>query len=90
MHLPDLPSPPRANPSCGAAGDGKCVVCDSYVRPCTLVRICDECNYGSFEVSRATDSSTITAAAAAVVVGFIHRRVVSHVHTQLHNSLAVF
>ncbi|CAN0004575.1 unnamed protein product, partial [Ectocarpus sp. 8 AP-2014] len=30
-------------------GDGKCVVCDSYVRPCTLVRICDECNYGSFE-----------------------------------------
>ncbi|CAM9137970.1 unnamed protein product [Ectocarpus sp. 6 AP-2014] len=31
------------------SGDGKCVVCDSYVRPCTLVRICDECNYGSFE-----------------------------------------
>ena len=30
------------------AGDGKCVVCDSLVRPCTLVRICDECNYGSF------------------------------------------
>ncbi|KAK9844284.1 hypothetical protein WJX74_000425 [Apatococcus lobatus] len=28
--------------------DGKCVVCDSYVRPCTLVRICDECNYGSY------------------------------------------
>ncbi len=24
--------------------DGKCVICDSYVRPCTLVRICDECN----------------------------------------------
>lgn len=30
------------------AGDGKCVVCDSYVRPCSLVRICDECNYGSY------------------------------------------
>jgi PHD finger-like domain-containing protein 5A len=30
-------------------GDGKCVICDSYVRPCTLVRICDECNYGSYE-----------------------------------------
>ena len=30
------------------AGDGKCVVCDSYVRPATLVRICDECNYGSY------------------------------------------
>ena len=31
-----------------AAGDGKCVICDSYVRPATLVRICDECNYGSY------------------------------------------
>src|SRR6185503_19496430 len=29
--------------------DGKCVVCDSYVRPATLVRICDECNYGSYQ-----------------------------------------
>ncbi|KAI3873714.1 hypothetical protein MKX03_029444 [Papaver bracteatum] len=29
--------------------DGKCVICDSYVRPCTLVRACDECNYGSFQ-----------------------------------------
>lgn len=29
-------------------GDGKCVICDSYVRPATLVRICDECNYGSY------------------------------------------
>jgi hypothetical protein len=28
--------------------DGKCVVCDSYVRPTTVVRICDECNYGSY------------------------------------------
>lgn len=24
------------------------MVCDSYVRPATLVRICDECNYGSY------------------------------------------
>ena len=30
--------------------DGRCVICDSYVRPCTLVRICDECNFGSFQV----------------------------------------
>jgi len=30
-------------------GDGKCVICDSFVRPATLVHICDECNYGSFE-----------------------------------------
>ncbi|KAK4028087.1 hypothetical protein OUZ56_017265 [Daphnia magna] len=29
--------------------DGKCVICDSYVKPCTLVRICDECNYGSYQ-----------------------------------------
>lgn len=29
------------------SGDGKCVICDSYVRPATLVRVCDECNYGS-------------------------------------------
>src|SRR4051812_43316066 len=28
--------------------DGRCVICDSYVRPCTLVRICEECNYGSY------------------------------------------
>ena len=29
--------------------DGKCVICDSYVRPHVFVHICDECNYGSFE-----------------------------------------
>ena len=29
--------------------DGKCVICDSYVRPMTLVRVCDECNYGTYE-----------------------------------------
>lgn len=28
--------------------DGKCVVCDSFVNPHTLVHVCDECNYGSF------------------------------------------
>ena len=28
-------------------GDGRCVVCDSFVRPATLVRVCDECNYGT-------------------------------------------
>ena len=41
--------PRAAADSCGArAGDGKCVICDSYVRPATLVRVCDECNYGSY------------------------------------------
>ena len=30
-------------------GDGKCVICDSFVNLQTLVHICDECNYGSFE-----------------------------------------
>ncbi|MBA0817212.1 hypothetical protein Gohar_001795, partial [Gossypium harknessii] len=29
--------------------EGKCVICDSLVHPSTLVRICDECNYGSFQ-----------------------------------------
>lgn len=28
--------------------DGKCPICDSYVRPHTQVRICDQCNYGSY------------------------------------------
>lgn len=26
--------------------DGRCVTCDSYVKPTVLVRICDECNFG--------------------------------------------
>lgn len=39
-------------------GDGKCVICDSYVRPHVLVHVCDECNYGSFEViCRASEDS---------------------------------
>ena len=29
--------------------DGRCVICDSYVRPNALVRVCDECNFGSNE-----------------------------------------
>jgi PHD finger-like domain-containing protein 5A len=28
--------------------DGKCVICDSFVNPDVVVRICDECNYGTF------------------------------------------
>jgi hypothetical protein len=28
-------------------GDGKCCICDSYVRPHELVRICDECHFGT-------------------------------------------
>eukprot|EP00388_Colpodella_angusta_P006093 GDKJ01018318.1.p2 GENE.GDKJ01018318.1~~GDKJ01018318.1.p2 ORF type:complete len:121 (+),score=18.78 GDKJ01018318.1:32-364(+) len=27
--------------------EGKCVLCDSYARPCTLVKVCDDCNYGN-------------------------------------------
>ena len=49
-------------PSCVAAVgrlcekcDGKCPVCDSYVRPSVLVRICDECNYGSYQVRTQDD-----------------------------------
>jgi PHD finger-like domain-containing protein 5A len=29
--------------------EGKCVVCDSLVRQTTAARVCDECNYGSFQ-----------------------------------------
>ncbi len=29
--------------------DGRCVICDSYVRPQVPIRICDECNYGTME-----------------------------------------
>ncbi|KAK0252262.1 Pre-mRNA-splicing factor ini1 [Friedmanniomyces endolithicus] len=29
--------------------DGKCPVCDSYVRPTTLARICDECAFGNYQ-----------------------------------------
>jgi len=28
--------------------DGRCVICDSMVRPAVLVRVCDDCNYGSY------------------------------------------
>ena len=27
--------------------DGRCPICDSYVRPTTLVHICDECAFGA-------------------------------------------
>ncbi|CRK08106.1 PHD finger-like domain-containing protein 5B like [Verticillium longisporum] len=29
--------------------DGKCPVCDSYVRPTAVVRICDECSFGNYQ-----------------------------------------
>ena len=29
--------------------EGKGPVCDSYVRPTTLVRICDECSFGNYQ-----------------------------------------
>ena len=52
---PPAPTPCPALPHRAAIGrlcekcDGKCPICDSYVRPATLVRVCDECNYGSYE-----------------------------------------
>ena len=30
-----------------AAHDGRCVACDSMVRPCAVARVCDGCGYGS-------------------------------------------
>jgi hypothetical protein len=29
--------------------EGKCVLCDTYVRPTKQVRICNECNFGPHE-----------------------------------------
>ncbi|KAA6352877.1 MAG: putative PHD finger-like domain-containing protein 5A [Streblomastix strix] len=29
--------------------DGRCIICDSYTKPTTLVHIYDECNYGSYQ-----------------------------------------
>jgi PHD finger-like domain-containing protein 5A len=29
--------------------EGRCVICDSHVRLCSLARICDECNFGSLK-----------------------------------------
>jgi hypothetical protein len=43
--------PPRPRAAIGRLCekcDGKCVICDSYVRPTTPVRVCDECNFGSY------------------------------------------
>ena len=29
------------------ACEGRCPICDSYVKPYALVRVCDECDYGT-------------------------------------------
>ncbi|KAF2876018.1 PHF5-like protein, partial [Massariosphaeria phaeospora] len=29
--------------------NGKCPVCDSYVRPTTAARICGECSFGNYQ-----------------------------------------
>ena len=52
------------------AGDGKCVICDSYVRPATLVRICDECNYGSYQ-ARALRLAAAAAARAHIACALL-------------------
>ena len=48
-HHPVLRVLTDINLSISNEGDGKCVICDSFVNPNSLVHICDECNYGSFE-----------------------------------------
>ncbi|TKC34344.1 hypothetical protein EI555_002903, partial [Monodon monoceros] len=54
--IPELKAKPPQRLQAGVAigrlcerWDGKCVICDSYVCPCTLVHMCDECNYGSYQ-----------------------------------------
>ena len=54
-HHPDLiicgKLPGIAIARVGPRHDGQCVgyACDSFVNPAVLARICEECNYGSFE-----------------------------------------
>ncbi len=50
-HHPDLIMC-RKQPGTGAGKlcercEGKCVICDSYVRPHTAVRLCVECDFGA-------------------------------------------
>lgn len=51
-HHPDL-TPCRKSPGVSigrlcTSCDGKCPVCDSYVRPQEIVKICDECSFGNY------------------------------------------
>jgi PHD finger-like domain-containing protein 5A len=32
--------------------DGKCVICDSYANMTSIVRICDDCNYGTTNLDK--------------------------------------
>lgn len=41
-----LPSSQAQGRLC-AACEGRCVLCDSYVRPAAPVRLCSQCNYGA-------------------------------------------
>ena len=43
--MPALSSEPELG---GLTHHSRSPVCDSYVRPETLVRICDECNFGTY------------------------------------------
>jgi PHD finger-like domain-containing protein 5A len=38
--------------------DGRCPICDSYVRPTTQVRICDECAFGNYAGTSSQSPST--------------------------------
>jgi hypothetical protein len=40
-------SPANFNSLC-ERDDGRCPICDSYVRPTTIVHICDECAFGNY------------------------------------------
>ena len=55
----------------GVTGDGKCCICDSYVRPHVLVHICDDCNYGSFEVRLLLSSFFAPCSVLCVMFGLV-------------------
>ena len=48
--------------------DGKCVICDSFVRPHVLVHVCDDCNYG-----RGGDKCVLICSAEGVADAYYYR-----------------
>ena len=48
--------------------DGRCPVCDSYVRPTTQVRICDECAFGNYAGTASTDGTHLTSSLGKCII----------------------
>ena len=49
--------------------DGRCPICDSYVRPTTLVHICDECAFGNSAGTNYMTSNLIMCSGKCIICG---------------------